>query len=48
MRQKETPKVYDLMIILSGPEPQRTYLDEKLQKEVVQILKAKLFLYKVL
>lgn len=35
MRQKETPKVYDLMVILSGPEPQRTYLDEKLQKEVI-------------
>lgn len=24
------------MIILSGPEPQRTYLDEKLQKEIVK------------
>ena len=35
MRRKETPKVYDLMVILSGPEPQRTYLDEKLQKEVI-------------
>lgn len=35
MRKKETPKVYDLMIILSGPEPQRTYLEEKLKKEVV-------------
>jgi len=34
MRQKDTPKVYDLMVILSGPEPQRTYLDEKLQEEV--------------
>jgi len=35
MRKKETPKVYDLMIILSGPEPQRTYLEQKLEKEVV-------------
>lgn len=34
MRKKETPKVYDLMIILSGPEPQRTFLEEKLQKEI--------------
>ncbi|MDX6180574.1 glycosyltransferase [Flavobacterium sp. Fl-77] len=36
MRKKETPKVYDLMIILSGPEPQRTLLEEKLQKEVLR------------
>ncbi len=35
MRKKETPKVYDLMIILSGPEPQRTFLEEKLRKEIV-------------
>lgn len=35
MRKKETPKIYDLMIILSGPEPQRTLLEEKLQKEIV-------------
>ena len=35
MRQKETAKVYDLMIILSGPEPQRTFLEEKLQQEIV-------------
>lgn len=35
MRKKETPKVYDLMIILSGPEPQRTFLEEKLLKEIV-------------
>lgn len=36
MRQKETAKVYDLMIILSGPEPQRTFLEEKLQQEIVR------------
>jgi len=35
MRQKDTAKVYDLMIILSGPEPQRTFLEEKLQQEIV-------------
>ena len=35
MRKKDTPKIYDLMIILSGPEPQRTFLEEKLQKEIV-------------
>ncbi|OXA91673.1 glycosyltransferase [Flavobacterium hercynium] len=36
MRKKETPKVYDLMVILSGPEPQRTFLEEKLKKEVLR------------
>jgi len=36
MRQKETAKVYDLMIILSGPEPQRTFLEEKLQQEIMR------------
>lgn len=36
MRQKDTAKVYDLMIILSGPEPQRTFLEEKLQQEIVR------------
>lgn len=36
MRQKETPKIYDLMIILSGPEPQRTFLEEKLRQEIVR------------
>ena len=36
MRQKDTAKVYDLMIILSGPEPQRTFLEEKLKQEIVR------------
>jgi uncharacterized protein (TIGR00661 family) len=36
MRKKETEKQYDLMIILSGPEPQRTFLEEKLQKEIIR------------
>ncbi|MGA9638589.1 glycosyltransferase [Flavobacterium sp.] len=32
--KKEIPKQYDLMIILSGPEPQRGILDTLLQKEI--------------
>lgn len=36
MHKKETPIVYDLMIILSGPEPQRGLLEEKLKKEVLK------------
>ncbi|CAD0003283.1 glycosyltransferase [Flavobacterium chungangense] len=36
MRKKETPKQYDLMIILSGPEPQRTMLEEKLHAEIAR------------
>ncbi len=35
MHKKETRKVYDLMIILSGPEPQRGLLEEKLKKEIL-------------
>ena len=35
MHKKETPKIYDLMVILSGPEPQRGLLEEKLKKEVL-------------
>lgn len=34
MNKKETPKIYDLMIILSGPEPQRGFLEKKLKKEI--------------
>lgn len=34
LEKKDLPIQYDLMIILSGPEPQRTYLEEKLKKEV--------------
>jgi uncharacterized protein (TIGR00661 family) len=34
MQKKEAPKKYDLMIILSGPEPQRGILEEKLKTEV--------------
>ena len=32
--KKEVPKKYDLMVILSGPEPQRTLLEEKLEIEL--------------
>ena len=35
MHKKEIQKQFDLMIILSGPEPQRGLLEEKLKKEVV-------------
>ncbi|MDC6365483.1 MULTISPECIES: glycosyltransferase [Flavobacteriaceae] len=34
--KKESSKVYDLMVLLSGPEPQRTMLEEKLLKELQQ------------
>ena len=32
--KEETPKEYPLMVLLSGPEPQRTMLEEKLLKEL--------------
>ncbi|MGV3695758.1 glycosyltransferase [Flavobacterium sp.] len=34
LEKKDLPIKYDLMVILSGPEPQRTYLEEKLKKEI--------------
>ncbi len=34
MQKKETPTLYDLMVILSGPEPQRGLLEEKLRMEL--------------
>ena len=34
LEQKELPKKYDLMVLLSGPEPQRTLLEEQLKIEV--------------
>jgi uncharacterized protein (TIGR00661 family) len=36
LEKKDLPIKYDLMVILSGPEPQRTYLEQKLIKEVQQ------------
>lgn len=35
INKKEVSKQYDLMIILSGPEPQRGLLEEKLKKVIV-------------
>lgn len=35
LQKKDIPKQYDLMIILSGPEPQRGLLEEKLKKEMI-------------
>ena len=36
LERKNLPIKYDLMVVLSGPEPQRTLLEEKLKKEVLQ------------
>lgn len=33
-QKNETEEIYDLMVILSGPEPQRTLLENKLQEEL--------------
>lgn len=35
MHKKDIPKIYDLMVILSGPEPQRGFLEKKLKKEML-------------
>ena len=34
LEKQELPIQYDLMVILSGPEPQRTMLEEKLKNEI--------------
>lgn len=36
LQKRETPKKYDLMVILSGPEPQRSLLEDKLKTEVLK------------
>jgi uncharacterized protein (TIGR00661 family) len=36
LQKRQTTKRYDLMIVLSGPEPQRGLLEEKLKKEVLK------------
>jgi uncharacterized protein (TIGR00661 family) len=36
LQKRETPKQYDLMVLLSGPEPQRGLLEEKLKNEVLK------------
>lgn len=35
-QKQEIPKKFDLMIILSGPEPQRSLLEDKLKKEILR------------
>lgn len=35
LQKLDLPIVYDYMVLLSGPEPQRTFLEEKLLKELV-------------
>jgi hypothetical protein len=37
MHKKSTPKKYDLMVILSGPEPQRGLLESILKIELKRI-----------
>lgn len=37
MKPMSIKKVYDIGIVLSGPEPQRTYLEEKLLKDVKKL-----------
>ncbi|WP_093022332.1 glycosyltransferase [Pustulibacterium marinum] len=34
LQKKETPIIYDVMAIISGPEPQRTFLEELLMEEL--------------
>ncbi|MDI1257019.1 MAG: glycosyltransferase [Flavobacterium sp.] len=36
IRKLNIPQKYDLMVILSGPEPQRTMLEEKIKTELMQ------------
>lgn len=36
LHKKQLEKKYDLMVILSGPEPQRTFLEEKLALELLK------------
>ncbi|MBK0371089.1 glycosyltransferase [Flavobacterium agrisoli] len=36
MKKKEIDKQYDLMVILSGPEPQRSLLEDKLKAELLK------------
>ena len=41
--KQELPKKYDLLIVLSGPEPQRTLLEQKLIKQLKEYDKEVLF-----
>lgn len=44
LSKKDLPKKYDLMVILSGPEPQRTLLEERLIEELKEYPKETLFI----
>ena len=44
LSKKDLPKKYDLMVLLSGPEPQRTILEEKLIEELKEYTKETLFI----
>ena len=44
LEKKDLPIKYDLMVILSGPEPQRTFLELKLKNEVRQFIGNVLFI----
>ena len=44
MQYAASPKKYDLAIVLSGPEPQRTYLEEKILAQVQHFPKHKIIL----
>jgi len=44
LSKKDLPKKYDLMVLLSGPEPQRTILEEKLIEELKEYPKKTLFI----
>ena len=44
LEKKELPIKYDLMVLLSGPEPQRTLLEEKLTTELIHYKKKVIFI----
>jgi len=44
MRYAISPKKYDLAIVLSGPEPQRTYLEEKIINQIQHFPEYKIIL----
>jgi hypothetical protein len=44
MHKKEASIKYELMIILSGPEPQRTLLEERLKTEIENYSKNVVFI----
>jgi hypothetical protein len=44
MHKKEASIKYEIMIILSGPEPQRTLLEERLKTEIENYSKNVVFI----